>query len=316
MWSRVRGRLRAQLRTPLFAATEWLWALGFACAGHLSSQNLRRLIPTGGECVLAIAPHPDDEVGCVGALALHLRAGDHVTLLQVTNGSASRVRVREQSLDAAAMTRVRLSEGRAASEALGVQSLIQWALPEGQWSETALTEKLRGLLSTLNPDTIYAPSCIDFHIEHLRVARALADALAHVPDLSCGTLRIRLYEMTVPLTSPLVNLVADTSSVRAVQARSIAMYSSQAIALLPNPRMSRYAARFYGRALRQPQSVQVFWQMSPHEYQTLIKCGDCSRSPGGAPYRSLRPRPFTDLLAYWRGRAQRRRLKRCVEEKY
>ena len=53
------------------------------------------------QSVLAVGAHPDDiELGCGGALAKHVAAGDRVTMLVVTRGEEgpgdSQERVREQ----------------------------------------------------------------------------------------------------------------------------------------------------------------------------------------------------------------------------
>ena len=45
----------------------------------------------GNGPVLALAPHPDDEVfGCAGAIMRHVAAGDPVTVIIVTDGGGAR----------------------------------------------------------------------------------------------------------------------------------------------------------------------------------------------------------------------------------
>lgn len=66
--------------------------------------------------VLAVGAHPDDiELGCGGALAKHVAAGDHVTMLVVTRGE-----------EGPGKSSQRVAEQQAAADALGIDKLI-WA---------------------------------------------------------------------------------------------------------------------------------------------------------------------------------------------
>ncbi|GEM_PF-583955 len=320
MWFEVKQSLRAFS----YAACEQIWACSFALAGLVKRDAFQWWAPLGGERVLVIAPHPDDEsTGCGGTMARHMREGDKVIVLQVTDGRAAhsfpippnplgkgRMRGdREQSQKQ--MAELRIQEARVAVKILGVTRLEQLSLREGDWSEKELVESLRARLVHIDPKVIYAPSCIDYHPEHLRVARALAAALKgarlHSP--------IRVYEITVPLGWNLVNCVADTSSVTDVHDAALAAYHSQRIALAPIRRLRRYRASYFRTAT----SAEVFWQTSPDAYQALMKRGDWLGArewqPHLTPYRSLRAHPFTDPLAFWQGARTRRSLMQSTERK-
>ncbi|HZQ06706.1 MAG TPA: PIG-L family deacetylase [Anaerolineae bacterium] len=305
---------REWMRAPLWAAVERVWAEGFAGAGLLNRASVRVWTPRGDARVLVIAPHPDDEAtGCGGTMVLHTRAGDRVSVVQVTDGGASRA----PWLDGNTAAQVRLEEGRAAGPCLGVHDLIQWALPERKWYHAELCERFCTILTHANPDLVYAPSCIDFHPEHVRVARALAAALgiARVRPV------IRVYEIGVPLTARLANCVVDTSASGHAQRQALATYYSQSIALMAIPRMRTYCAHFYAREFRGRvvSSAEAFWEMSTAQYQTLMQRGDWlgarAWSPELTPYRSLRPRPLSDPLAYWVGAREREQLKKWIEAK-
>lgn len=302
---------RKTVARGLWRAFEELWASLFAFTGRMQSARARTAramnwSPLYGGRVLVIAPHPDDEsTGCGGVLARHAHAHDHVTIIQITDGRASRA----QSLEPETMAQVRFQEGRAAAQALGVRSLEQWGLYEGKWNSSELVARLRDTLCRVQPNIIYAPSCVDFHPEHLRVARALAAALDEAtPSV------LRVYAISVPLTGSLANCVVDTSAVTQVQNAALAAYRTQVHALRAAKRLRRYLAKYYGVA----RSAEEFWELKPRAYQQMIKHGDWLGDRAWArelsPYRSLAFRAWSDPLAFWQGRRERQRLRRAVEE--
>ncbi len=293
----------------LSTATEAIWAGGFALAGLLNRAQFRTWSSMGHGQILVIAPHPDDEcTGCGGTIALHTRAGDRVSVLQITDGRSSRA----HGLEATAMAQVRAREGRAAAAILGVACLEQLGLHERAWDEAALTAALRQKIVRIQPGVIYAPSCIEFHPEHLRVARALAAALDRTIDRPL----IRIYEISVPLTPRLANFFADTSTVADLQDAALAAYPSQADSLQFTTRLRRYSARYF----RVAKSAEAFWEMSPREYYKLMQRGDWLKQnqwePALTPFRSLRPRAYGDPRAFWQGTAARRALKKIIEDEH
>lgn len=295
----------------LWRAFEELWATAFTVTGRIHAARSRTVftmnwLPLQGGRVLVIAPHPDDEcTGCGGVIALHVRANDPVTVIQITDGRLSRAR----GLDPETMARVRLQEGCAAARALGVRCLEQWGLYEGAWSERELGARLRDALERVQPNIIYAPSCIDFHPEHVRVARALAGALDAAPSAS-----VRVYAVSVPLTRTLANCVADPSAVIQVQDDALAAYHTQLGALGAVKRLRRYLACEYGAA----RSAEEFWELSPRAYQSVMQYGDWLGERAWAreltPYRSLQFRAWSDPLAFRRGQRERRRLVQVVRQ--
>ncbi|MFZ2422771.1 MAG: PIG-L family deacetylase, partial [Anaerolineae bacterium] len=73
------------------------WWLAFWLAGAVRratravGPRVKPWSTPGGQRVLVIAPHPDDEAcGCGGALLRHRAAGDAVTIVVVTDGRRSR----------------------------------------------------------------------------------------------------------------------------------------------------------------------------------------------------------------------------------
>lgn len=286
--------IRRGIRRYLFPIVEWIWAAGYAVVGRLrpAGPAVRRWTSAGDARVVIVAPHPDDEtLGAGGAALLHRQAGDAVTVAVVTDGRGSRA----GGLRPDEMARRRASEIRDAAALLGVTDLRRLDLPEGQWEEQNARERLASLLR--EADVVYAPSCVDFHPEHVKVARVVADLLK--PDQT-----VRIYQIGVPLTASLVNLAADISAVAATKRRALAVFATQADALAPLARQARYQALRY----RLP-AVEVFWEMSAAAYARIM-------AEGPHPYRGIRSHPLADPLAALIGRKARRTLRAAAEGKH
>ena len=298
MWSRARGLARTALRRGVYPALEATWAAGFAAAGRLRAPpGVRPWRAAGGQRVGIVAPHPDDEtVGCGGVAALHAAAGDRVAVLIVTDGGASRA-AGPAGMD---MAPRRAAEAQEAARALGVAGLTLGGLPEGRWGMAEGARVIRRWLSAERPALLYAPSCVDYHPEHLRVARALAQAVAALPPEAQP--RVRVYEVFTPLGPGLVNCVAGLGAARAAKARALRCYGSQAAGLAQVARCDRYLGHFYAR----PGGAEAFRDMSAAAYAALIAAGDWTGR--ATPYRGLRGRPFSDPLAWFVGGRERRRL--------
>jgi len=289
--SGLRWQLR-RLRRAINEAFTVLWAalfgLGFG----------PRLTPApelgGGRRVLVLAPHPDDEVaGCAGAIALHRRAGDAVMVAWVTDGRRSRA----LGLGADQTADRRRLEAVEAARRLDVES--RWlGFAEGEWSHRALVEKLGELFDEARPTLLYAPGRVDFHPEHLAVARALAEALG---GGGSSVEQLRIYPVQVPLTPRVANRALSVEEVEEVIQQAFAAYPSQLGSLQRCWRMRRYAARQHrlGGLL-----VEEFFELSSERYVELHR--DCAGSPT-SPFRSLRYDAWSDPLAYLRGAAERHR---------
>jgi LmbE family N-acetylglucosaminyl deacetylase len=289
-------------KKALGQVAENAWASALAGSALVRRRGIEHWRSGGGQRVLAIAPHPDDEaIGCAGTLLRHKRAGDQVGLVYVTDGGQSRA----LGLKQAAMIHRRRYEAALAAQRLGADEVVWLGLPEGAWAEAELRASLATAIRDWAPQIIYAPSRVDFHPEHWRVAQALAQVLA----ASAGersSITLRIYQIQVPLTAILVNLVTPVAGVLAESQAVYAAYQTQHGSVARTARMRRYAARFYG--LGGP--GEEFWQLSAAEYDRLHR---------GSPdewhrFRSLRAHAISDLLAYWQGRGERRRLRRALAE--
>lgn len=276
------------------------WKIVARGVGRFGAWKVRTWHSPGGQRVLVVATHPDDEIACAGTLILHLRAGDTVDVAYVTDGRASRA----FGLDPEEMARRRREESRAAGRCLELTSSEWLALPEGAWDDRVLVEKLRDVLQRGAPHVVYAPSRVDFHPEHIRVAGVLARALSPNPAVPSGV-TIRVYEMHVPLTPVLVNLVTPVGAALALTRAAMGCYVTQIGSIERTFRMRHYGASLF----RRQEPVESFWEMDADTYRAVH--GQLAPSADTA-FRGLRARPFVDPLAYLRGLRARRDLRKLV----
>jgi LmbE family N-acetylglucosaminyl deacetylase len=283
-------RAKEALRLFLQKGLEEVWSAAFRRVGKGVRGGLRILETSqiGGKGdVLVIAPHPDDEVaGCAGAILAHRRAGDRVHVLCVTDGRRSTA----YGLEPEVMAEEREKEARSAADLLDAE-LHFLGLPEGDWKIRSFSQSLTELVSKTRPTYIYAPSALDFHPEHRKVAKGLSDTLptlSHQPE-------IRVYEIQVPLTPRPANLFLAGVSRERVEA-AIRCHRTQIGSVLCSLRRRRYAASMAGLE----GYAEAFWTLDPSSYTRIHQT-----APPAAAFRSLRYWALTDPLAYWKGRGLR-----------
>ncbi len=279
--------------------------IGDAAVRRLNAVLLRRLRPwlaagrvqhawrSGGR-VVVVAPHPDDEtLGAGGVIARHVDDGDPVRVVTVTDGGASRA----GGVDRPTMARTRAREMEEAMAALGVSERVPLGFPEGDWEPEAVATALGPRLA--DAAIIYAPSPVDYHPDHLRLARLLGPLL---PSES----RVRAFEVGVPLGPALVNLVADVRPVAERKAAALAAYVSQSATIRTTVRLDQYRMALHG-----PAAGEVFWELSATAYARLVAGAgwDWRRTP----FRAVRPRAASDVLAYTVGHRARLALRALAE---
>jgi LmbE family N-acetylglucosaminyl deacetylase len=288
-------RARRLAHRTVFPAAEHAWAALAWLSGRALPAAARPAAWTtaGGAGVLVVAPHPDDEtLGAGGATALHVAAGDDVTIAVVTDGSASRA----GGLPSAEMAKRRQEEVEAAAAVLGARRLVCLALPEQRWGEVDGAQGLQPLVDQAK--LVYAPSCVDFHPEHVAVARLVGSLVG------AGHL-VRAYELGVPLTPILANSVADIRTVASLKARALSAHHTQRVGLAPFARIARYRARLYGL-----EAAEVFWQLRGDTYARVTALGDWRGGP--SPFRGIRGRPLFDPATALVGTRERLALRRAA----
>jgi LmbE family N-acetylglucosaminyl deacetylase len=139
----------------------------------LAARSRTLPLPAAGWVTLVIAPHQDDEVlGCGGLIASRRRAGSHVHILYVTDGSGSHPK--HPSLTPEALAVWREAEAREAMQILGVEnsacSFLQARDGTLAQLDAAAASELVGKLATVigqvKPDEICLPLRHDGSSEH------------------------------------------------------------------------------------------------------------------------------------------------------
>jgi LmbE family N-acetylglucosaminyl deacetylase len=276
-------------------AAEAVWASSSGWAGKVPRRLPRRWTSSGRERVLVIAAHADDEaMGCAGTVIRHCQAGDLVRIAIVTDGARSGA----HGIDGVSMRRIREGEARRAAAVMGAP--CDWiGLHEGDWSDEEGTAALRRGLVEIAPTVIYAPSTVDYQVEHRRLARllgALLTELAVAPEM-------RIYAVQVPLTPLLVNLVHDVSDLEPSIGSVFRCYATQQESISRTFRLRRYAARFYGATTQ----VEGFCALPAESYSFLQQ-----RRP--ADFRALYLRAWRDPLAAMVGSIERLSWRRKIRE--
>ncbi len=161
--------------------------------------------------VLALAPHPDDEVfGCGGTLHLLTKAGATVTVIVASDGALGGMageRVTATQVDE------REAESRAAAAMLGYPEPIFWRLPdmELRYGE-ALVARLQDAMQAAHADLIFAPALTEMHPDHQALALAAAEAVRRLG----GERSIAFYEVSaLLLPNTLIDITACEERKRA-----------------------------------------------------------------------------------------------------
>jgi len=156
--------------------------------------------------VLAIAPHPDDEVlGCGGMLAFHAARGDEVRVVFLTGAGSPRE-----------------EEAKRATRALGLDAPRVHAFADGGLSEESeLSACIIREVDEFSPELVYAPSPLEHHQDHRAALRALVDAAA------TSRFQCLLYGINQPAPR---GVLFDVTPWREVKRAALEAHASQALA--------------------------------------------------------------------------------------
>ena len=278
----MRALLKSCAHRFVFPLVEALWATLFATVGYICRFAVREWTTSGQERVLVLAPHPDDEsLGCGGTMALHARAGDAVYLVIATDGGSSKAGSRSRSQ----MAGLRARETQAAAQVLGARRVLQLGFAEGHYLQSDLQARIEDIIHGVEPTLIYTTSCIDYHPEHVKVASALAKALEAAKYTNA---KVRIYEIQVPLTSILTNMLAVLGPAAEVKRSALRAYETQEQSLIWSRRHALYNRKLYRRA----GEVEAFWELSGREFCNLMQSFPAHNGKAHTLFRGLRATTF------------------------
>jgi len=132
--------------------------------------------------VLVIAAHADDEaLGCAGTIAKHIKHGDKITVVFMTDGVSSRVTCENINEDD------RKGSAEKAMKILGVSELRQYSFPDNKMDSLPLLDIVKvieNIISEVKPSIIYTHFAHDLNIDHRVTHAAVMTACRPQPGAS------------------------------------------------------------------------------------------------------------------------------------
>ncbi len=123
--------------------------------------------------ILVVAAHADDEtLGCGGTIAKHIKNGDSVTVMFMTNGVSSR---EQNTCDS-------VSRGRASSEAmkvLDIEDVRQSNFPDNKMDSIPLLDvvkEIEKVIQDICPNIVYTHFANDLNVDHQATHSAVMTA--------------------------------------------------------------------------------------------------------------------------------------------
>lgn len=137
------------------------------------------------ETVLIVAAHPDDEIlGCAGAAAKHVAAGDKVFLQILAEGSASRFDNSTEALESILALRASAHD---AAKVVGVSDLELLRFPDNKMDTVAQLDVNRAVelaVDRWKPTVVYTHHAYDLNVDHRIVHEAVMTACRPMPTQS------------------------------------------------------------------------------------------------------------------------------------
>ncbi len=166
---------------------------------------------------LIIAPHPDDEsLGCGGSIVKHIKAGNRVKVIFLTDGDKGDFEGRFGKN----YTRIRRQSAHEAMEILGVQDYEFWGYEDRNLysAEKEVEDKLRHTIERFSPSLIYVPSPFEAHPDH-RVTASIGWRIHNETNIS-----VAFCELLMPVYP---NILVDISEELNTKEAAIQCYRTE-----------------------------------------------------------------------------------------
>jgi len=172
-----------------------------------------------GERVLVFAPHPDDEtLGCGGTLIQHVRRGEMVRVVFLTDGNGGDflgLYDPQQYID------LREEEACKACAVLGIRDFEFLRFPDRRLgSEIAHLDRVRREIIEFEPALVYVTSPLEINPDHRSAAALVWQVIAE----SKRNIQLSFYEVSTPLQP---NILVDITQQEQQKRLAASCYSSQ-----------------------------------------------------------------------------------------
>jgi LmbE family N-acetylglucosaminyl deacetylase len=128
--------------------------------------------------ILVVVAHPDDEIlGVGGTILKHVKNGDKVSILILSDGETSRG-------DKADIVK-RQKQAEKVKKSLGVKELILKSMPDNKFDSVPLLEivkKVEEVVYKIKPETIYTHNPNDLNIDHRLTCEAVLTSCRPQPN--------------------------------------------------------------------------------------------------------------------------------------
>lgn len=222
--------------------------------------NVRFGFPIGkSKKVMVLTPHSDDEsIGCAGTIFQLQSMGYEVVIILFT--------LSVENSDGNEQGVTRLKEFQNAMHLYQNCKEIHFLYPDGKLNQfsTEAKEQLREIIEKEEPEIIFTPYIMDYHLEHKCVSRMLAEILPP------KDIFVAMYEVWVPILHP--NYYIDISEFWDKKKSVLQCYPSQLskYSILEKAKeLNGLRAKFSMR--RKVQYVEAFKGIVAHEYIDLIQ---------------------------------------------
>jgi LmbE family N-acetylglucosaminyl deacetylase len=148
-----------------------------------------------GKSMLVVAPHQDDEaIGCGGALALQVRAGQAACVAMLQDGADG---CEELGMTRAELAALRNEESRQCAAVIGMVPPVFFGHADLVASEAAASEALRALIADRKVDAVFVPFMLDGHPDHRQANYILAGALKKI-DRNVKVFGYEVWGLCIP----------------------------------------------------------------------------------------------------------------------
>lgn len=172
--------------------------------------------------VMAIAPHPDDEIfGCGGALHFFAKNAANVQVKIVTDGAGY-----AQEDERVAIFAIRRKESIEALNTLseGIEAEF-WGLQDRSLTQCSdLVMRIAAAIEEYEPDLILAPSPWEIHPDHIACSKAVWSAVLSAKSRSKQSIDLMFYEIGSPLRA---NFLLDITPAWNVKLSAMHCFASQ-----------------------------------------------------------------------------------------